>query len=141
VVITGQVASWESKASTRVIRFEPIGDLKLFLSIRSPLVPCSEEEQLLPTKPPVWGALSLPWLQQSQITKGFIEIGAMNQYTALLLPFLLLVRPSQSLGDQILFGSKYLMRSEVASDGYYLGCGDNQLCSMGAIKSAEEYDG
>jgi hypothetical protein len=65
----------------------------------------------------------------------------MNCYIPILITLMALARMIQSLPDPINNGSKYLMSSSVTGDGYYLGCGDDQFCSMVNIQGAEEHDG
>jgi hypothetical protein len=45
------------------------------------------------------------------------------------------------MNDPISDGNKYLMFSMSGGDEYYLGCGDDNQCSMLAIGAAQEHDG
>jgi hypothetical protein len=61
-------------------------------------------------------------------------------YIALLFASLLLARPGLSFSDPIFTGHKYILTSEVTGNSTYLGCGDDGLCSIIALKSAQEHD-
>lgn len=54
---------------------------------------------------------------------------------------LLLAHPVLSFSDPIFTGNKYILTSEVTGNSTYLGCGDDGLCSIIALASAQEHDG
>jgi hypothetical protein len=62
-------------------------------------------------------------------------------YLAVLFAGLLLARSGHSFSDPIFTGEKYILTSEVTGNSTYLGCGDDQLCSIIALASAQEHDG
>jgi len=62
-------------------------------------------------------------------------------YLAFLFSSLLLARPVLSFSDPISNGNKYILSSEVTGNASYLGCGDDQLCSMIELSAAQEHDG
>ncbi|KAF4610392.1 hypothetical protein G7Y89_g15726 [Cudoniella acicularis] len=70
----------------------------------------------------------------------------MYQYIFLLVISLLLAQPSQSFGEPVVNGSKYLLSSEETGGNYCLGCGaanvpnNDQLCSM-VVLSGSQHDG
>jgi hypothetical protein len=69
----------------------------------------------------------------------------MRQSTSLLLALVAFVRAADEIlprkPNPIFDGESYLMSSSFGGEGFYLGCGDDNECSILSIESAQEHDG
>lgn len=63
------------------------------------------------------------------------------KHLSFLFTSLLLAPQVFSFSDPISNGGKYILTSEATGNSSYLGCGDDQLCSIIALSSAQEHDG
>jgi hypothetical protein len=61
-------------------------------------------------------------------------------YKTFLFTSLLVARPALTFSDPISTNGKYILTSEETGNSSYLGCGDDQLCSIISLSSAQEHD-